>query len=439
MQQSRDGRWQARARVRDRDGRVREVSATADSKGAARRALVRRLEVRRDPVTAGVTADMTVETLASFWLAHRQTHGRAGQAGRLRPSTMGAYDAVLRTVVVPALGGFRVGELSVGVLEAAFADIEAGGRSTVQARSVLNQMLGLAARHGAIQASPMLLVEKPARAPREVQALDVDEARRLRRVVDPDHRRAPGHRGPNHDLADLVDVLLGTGMRIGEALALRWQDLDLSGDPPTVHVSGTLLEPRRGHVATLTRQDGTKTGQDRTLILPAAVVEGLAARRRLTMWRRPDDPVFASRTGTWLWPNNIRTRLRQAVSGISDLHGTTPHTLRRTVGTLVAHEAGLDATREQLGHSDPSVTYQRYVAARRVAPDLRSLLDRFFVTEGASGPEDDPPLHGSSGGFTGVSTESRQIGVETTKPPTLRSRRSEAFFVEPPVGIEPTT
>ena len=300
MQQSRDGRWQARARVRD--GRVREVSATADSKGAARRALVRRLGARRDPGTTGVTTEMTVETLASFWLTHRQTHGRAGQAGRLRPSTMGAYDAVLRTVVVPALGGFRVGELTVGVLEAAFADIEASGRSTVQARSVLSQMLGLAARHGAIQASPMPLVEKPARAAREVQALDVEAARRLRRVVDPDHRRTPGHRGPNHDLADLVDVLLGTGMRIGEVLALRWQDLDLFGDPPTVHVSGTLLEPRRGHVATLTRQEGAKSGHDRTLILPAAVVDVLEARRRGTTWRRLDDPVFASRTGTWLGP-----------------------------------------------------------------------------------------------------------------------------------------
>lgn len=220
-------------------------------------------------------------------------------------------------------------------------------------------MLGLAARHGALQSSPMPLVEKPARAPREVQALDVDAVRRLRRVVDPDHQRTPGHRGPNHDLADLVDVLLGTGMRIGEVLALRWQDVDLVGDPPTVHVSATLLEPRRGHVATLTRQGGTKSGQDRTLILPGAVVDALAARRSRTTWDRPHDPVFASRTGTWLWPNNIRTRLRQAVSGIGGLEGTTPHTLRRTVGTLVAHEAGLDATREQLGHSDPSVTYQR--------------------------------------------------------------------------------
>ena len=45
----------------------------------------------------------------------------------------------------------------------------------------------------------------------------------------------------------------------------------------------------------------------------------------------------------------------------------------------MAHGAGLDATREQLGQSDPGVTYQHYVAARSVAPDLRPVLDRFVA------------------------------------------------------------
>jgi integrase len=197
---------------------VREASAVGDTKGAARRALTRKLDLRLDPTSTGVTADMSIEALASFWLTHRQDHGRAGQLGVLRPSTLGAYYAALRTVVVPALGGFRVGELTVSILENAFADIERSGRFTAQARSVLSQMLGLAVRHGAIRSSPVSLVEKPAREPRDVQALDAHTARRLRLIVDPAFRRKPGFRGPNRDLADVIDVLLGTGMRIGEAL-----------------------------------------------------------------------------------------------------------------------------------------------------------------------------------------------------------------------------
>jgi integrase len=91
----------------------------------------------------------------------------------------------------------------------------------------------------------------------------------------------------------------------------------------------------------------------------------------------PEDPVFGTRTGNWISPANMRTRLRSAIErarATSDpldheLDGTTLHTLRRTVGTLVAHEVSLDAAREQLGHRDPSITYRHY-AASEVSPPI---------------------------------------------------------------------
>lgn len=110
----------------------------------------------------------------------------------------------------------------------------------------------------------------------------------------------------------------------------------------------------------------------------------LLERRKATRWRRLDDLVFASRTGNWLNPSHIRTRLRIATLGMAELGltgtgGLSPHDLRRTVGTLIAHEVGLDAAREQLGHSDGSTTYQHYVGKRQVAHDVRPTLDLFFV------------------------------------------------------------
>ena len=167
------------------------------------------------------------------------------------------------------------------------------------------------------------------------------------------------------DLHDVVLLLLGTGMRIGEALALEWADVDLDADIPCVRVAATLVEPRRDatseqvFVAGLHRQPMTKTGAARTIALPCAAVEMLNRRRAL------DEAARSARSspcgGGWLWPNNVRTKLRGVVSG-TPLTGVNPHTLRRTVGTLVAHSAGLDAARDVLGHRDPPVTARHYIA-----------------------------------------------------------------------------
>jgi integrase len=101
----------------------------------------------------------------------------------------------------------------------------------------------------------------------------------------------------------------------------------------------------------------------------------------------PDHPVFGTRTGNWISPANMRTHLRAAIDRAratgdpvdQELGGTTLHTLRRTVGTLIAHEASLDAAREQLGHRDPSITYRRYVGKRSLAPDLHDTLSQLVL------------------------------------------------------------
>ena len=372
-----NGRFRAVVRVRDRDGRVREVTATADTKGGAKRALLRKVEGRSTTTSFGVTANTSIEELGAFWLEHRARTGNARSRRHLAPQTLAIYEGALRSVLDPAIGGLRIGEASVGLLEAVFADLDESGISTVHARSVLNQMLTLAVRHGALETNPMALVTPPVRKQKEVAALDVAAARELRRIVHAKAQGKPGRRKPTPDLRDFIDVGLGTGCRIGEILALNWSRLDLDCSVPTAQIDGTLVEPRKGYVARLHRQDWTKSRSVRRLILPEYVATLLRERRDRAGILAPDSPVFASPSQTWLWPNNIRTRLRAAIAGTM-LEGATPHTLRRTVGTLVAHEAGLDAAREQLGHSDPSLTWRSYVAARPVAPDLRKILDAFF-------------------------------------------------------------
>lgn len=393
-----NGRWKARVYVRDADGIVRDVTAHGTTKSAAKRALDQSLSSRSAPRREGVSPGMTIEALARFWIAHRIKHGKARGKGPLAVQTLAAYDDAIRTMIVPHLGALRLEDVRVDLLDAAFGRIESGsdggrsrrgtpGRSTAQARSALSQMLDLAVRYGAIVSNPMSIVEstsRPARDGREVEFLSVTSAQRLRSLVHRDAVRVPGRRMPNHDLEECVDLILGTGCRIGEALALRWLDLSLEGRLPTAHICGTLVEPRRDYVPALHRQPMTKGHADRVLILPDHVVDLLGRRAERLGMVQPEDPVFSTNRGNWVSPANIRTRLRLSVANDRKLAGTTPHTLRRTVGTRIAHEVGLDAARDQLGHSDPSVTFQHYVGRRTVAPDLRPVLDAFFVSPARS-------------------------------------------------------
>ena len=169
------------------------------------------------------------------------------------------------------------------------------------------------------------------------------------------------------DLHDVVLVLLGTGMCIGEALALEWADLELDAEIPHARVAATMVEPRRDaatgqvFVAGLHRQPMTKTGANRAIALPTAAVEMLNRRRARMVGEHDRQPVFTREGGGWLWPNNVRTKLP------------------RTVGTLVAHGAGLDAARDVLGHRDPSVTARHYVADTGRVVDVRHTLDPIFA------------------------------------------------------------
>lgn len=79
---------------------------------------------------------------------------------------------------------------------------------------------------------------------------------RLWRSGPDENGRMPLGPRPSADLADIVDLFLATGLRIGEVLALRWTEVDLTADRPTLAVTGTLVQIK-GHG--IVRQDATKS------------------------------------------------------------------------------------------------------------------------------------------------------------------------------------
>lgn len=173
------------------------------------------------------------------------------------------------------------------------------------------------------------------------------------------------------DLVDPVTLLIATGLRRSELVALRWSDFDT--DAGTIAVTSKVVRQRG---IGLTRIDETKTAAGRrTIPLPSFAVTVLDDRRR-----RPyvgqQQTIFASSSGTLRDPESFNTVWR-AIRGELGMPDVTSRSFRKTVATLI-DDAGLSARigADHLGHARVSMTQDRYMSRGRVHNQVADLLDR---------------------------------------------------------------
>jgi integrase len=370
----RSGVYRARARVRDQDGRPRLVSATGSTKAAAERALQQVLVNRVAPTGDLITADMRLTQLAHLWIEFLR------EEGRIERTTVNEYERVLRRVVLPQLGGIRIREATTGRLERFIVDVRSRSENRQRkAKVVLGAMLDMAVRHDAITVNPVRTTARLRRTKRQAQALTVKDLNAVRSAVRGwMNKDRPGPK-PNIDMADIVELMLATGCRIGEILALRWQDVNLESEPPTLTVTGTIKsEPGRG---TFRKPHPKSDASVRTVALPAFAVTVLRRRREDAALPNQAQAIFATRNGTWHQVSNIERRWRE-VRKDTGFEWVTSHTFRKTVATLISERVDSETASQQLGHSSSSITKEFYISKPAVTADVTHVLDELA--------EDDP-------------------------------------------------
>lgn len=359
-----DGRWAVSLRYIDPDGLAKRSTVYGKTaKEAREKAEEARRRVKRSqpPKDSRVVLGAFVEEWISSTLA----------VSDRKASTKSMYATLARKHVVDSdLGRSALDRVTPRKVEAWVADLRKKGLSESTVRStytVLRAVLDTAVRDRALGENPAAVVRRPKVTTKEANYLTVDE---VETVLD----AAEGSR-----YAPLFRLLVNTGMRRGEALALRWSDVDLTNR--TLRVRGTLAREDGQLVVTEPKTAKSK----RTLFLTDESVEVLHAMRERqrveraaagSMWVETGF-VFTTEFGQ---PSDPRNALRafKAATSRAGVAGAGLHTLRHSAASvLLAKGVPLKVVSEILGHSSTAITGDVY---GHVSPDVAAEAMRTLST-----------------------------------------------------------
>jgi integrase len=311
--------------------------------------------------------EQTFHEFASRWLAAREAEG-------LKTTTVTDLHWSLEVHLLPHLARYRLSEITPQIVDgykvakvaerkaldeefARWTATDPAKRGARPARGLSNGSINHTLRHLSQileTAVEYELVPSNAAAGRRRR---LKAERPARPWVEPEQLVAFLESAPNGVGRVLLAVLAGAGLRIGEALALRWRDIDLG--------TGTL------HV----RDSKTEKGV-REVHLTSALRETLTLWKVDTKHAAAGDFVFATSSGRKHNPSNLRRDVlakavetansRLDAEGIAPIGPLTFHGLRRTYASLRC-VSGDDVryTADQLGHEDPRFTLRCYAQASR--------------------------------------------------------------------------
>ncbi|MCX5049332.1 site-specific integrase [Streptomyces sp. NBC_00474] len=210
--QGSDGKWHGRVTVGIRDDGTPDRRHVERKTRAEVTAAVRELEKGRDAKTlAKPGKPWTVKTWLTHWV---ETIAPLA----VNENTMVGYGVAVRKHLIPALGAHRLDKLRPEHIERFYGQMQADGRKagTIhQIHRTFRTALNEAVRRGHLGRNPVQLAKAPRLREEEVEPYNVEEVQRLLRAAD-DRRNSARWA-----------VALALGLRQGEALGLKWTDVDL--------------------------------------------------------------------------------------------------------------------------------------------------------------------------------------------------------------------
>lgn len=368
--------FRAVTNFRNSNGVTKPIERSGPTEAKAKANLRRALRDRQEKRTT-LTSTSRFRDVALAWLED------VANDPEVADSSVVTYRRTLKNQVLDRIGGLRLPELSVPTLEEFFAELRDEGHTANYRRSirtVVRGPLSFAIRKGLLERNPVHDLSPIKGKGKKVRSLTPEERLDMLDRLDADEvSRKSG-------LPDLVRFMLGTGCRVGEALALRWCDCNLTdtriydadGDeipPVSVSINGNIVDVTgKG----LQRHNGKTENSDRILKLPAFLAMMLTIRR--PAGSTDDEPVFPSGRLTWKHPNNVRRSLREAWERIEAYAWVHPHVFRKTAATIL-DDSRLSARQiaDVLGHANPELTLRTYMGRGHLSDAAADALDAAYA------------------------------------------------------------
>lgn len=216
----------------------------------------------------------------------------------------------------------------------------------------ISQAFNFAINRGYIIRNPLMDVVKPKSMKKDkvVRAMEIEEQQKFTEYLESKTIKEEPYKN-----VFLIQMFMG--LRVGEALALRYGDIDLRKN--VINVNKTLTKDKNERVI---MGDTTKTYAGiREVPIPEFIRESIIEQMVIAE-NNPDKQLFVSNNGKLIDGKNVNRILKERLSKLG-IEGITTHSLRHTYGTRCV-EAGMRAVALQrlMGHTDVSVTLNTYTS-----------------------------------------------------------------------------
>ena len=351
-------RWQVRAFI-GRDASGKRIYTSEVVHGTKRDAEARLLDLLRQKTDGNLTprSRMTLCELVREWEEHKRRD--------VSPRTLAGYMSALERYVLPSLGHRKISEISLREIDLLYGRMLNGehagreragnaGSRPLSARTVrlthaaLSQALSQAVKWGLIRFNPATGATLRTKQSKERAFLTVPERSRFIESCSESF------------YGSFYRLLVDTGLRPGEACALRWEDLDFGRG--TISVQRTVT--RDGHGGALISAPKTAKSR-RTVPMVTGLKEDLLQHLERQRYNGLDASgfVFTNTRGCMLRPWSFSTRdLRRTARSAGITKTVSLYTLRHTFATLhVAAGTHIKVVSDVLGHSTIQQTANTYM------------------------------------------------------------------------------